>query len=111
MRVLVIGSRSLKVDISKYIPPEATEIISGGAHGIDSLAERWADERYIPKLIIRPDYEKYGKSAPLRRNKVMIEIADYVVAVWDGQSTGTKSSIDYAKKIGKPIEVYTVRTP
>ena len=46
-----------------YIPNETTEIISGGAKGIDTLAEKYADENNIPKLIIKPEYAKYGKSA------------------------------------------------
>ena len=44
MRVAIIGSRNLTVDISKYIPDGTTESISGGAKGIDTLAEKYADE-------------------------------------------------------------------
>jgi len=108
MIVSVIGSRNLNVDIAKYIPAGTTEIISGGAKGIDTLAEKYADENNIPKLIIKPEYEKYGKSAPLRRNKTIVENSDILVAIWDGSSNGTKFAIDYAKKIGKTLELYIV---
>ena len=81
MKIAVIGSRNLRVDISKYIPAGTTEIISGGARGIDTLAEKYADENNIPKLIFKPEYEKYGKSAPLRRNKTIVEKSDIVVAI------------------------------
>ena len=91
-----------------YIPNETTEIISGGAKGIDTLAEKYADENNIPKLIIKPEYAKYGKSAPLRRNKTIVENSDILVAIWDGSSNGTKFAIDYAKKIGKTLELYIV---
>ena len=83
MKVAIIGSRSLSIDISKYIPAGTTEIISGGAKGIDALAEKYADENNIPKLIINPEYEKYGKVAPLKRNKTIVENADMVIAIWE----------------------------
>ena len=107
MKVAVIGSRGLTgIDISKMIPPDATMIISGGAAGVDTLAERYADERGIPKRIIRPDYGLYGKQAPLVRDRMIVELADAVVAIWDGVSTGTGYTISYAKSRGIPIQVY-----
>ena len=80
-------------------------LISGGARGVDSLAEALADRLFIPKLIIRPNYDKYGRSAPLVRDREMVERADYVLAVWDGESRGTKYTLDYAEKLGKPTEI------
>ena len=73
------------------------------------LAEKYADENNIPKWIIKPEYEKYGKSAPLRRNKTIVENADIVVAIWDGESKGAKFTINYAKKIGKTLKIYIVK--
>lgn len=108
MRVAIVGSRDLSVDIEKYIPENTTEIVSGGARGIDTLAERWADQHNIPKLILKPDYDKYGRSAPIRRNEIIVSAADLVVAVWDGKSRGTKSTIDYAKKCGIPVQVLLI---
>ena len=51
MKVAVVGSRSIgEADISRFIPPDADLIISGGAVGVDTLAEKYADERGIKKL-------------------------------------------------------------
>lgn len=73
MKIAVVGSKNLKLDISKYIPEETSTIISGGARGIDSLAEIYADNTNIPKLIIKPEYDKYGKAAPLKRNRAVTD--------------------------------------
>ena len=107
MRVAVVGSRGIEqFDLKRVIPPDTTLIISGGATGVDTLAERYADEKGIKKLIIRPNYELYGKSAPLLRNKLIVESADLVIAIWDGTSRGTDFTISYAKRCKKPVQVY-----
>ncbi len=108
MLVAIIGSRSLKMDISDFIPEGMTELVTGGVRGIDTCAEQYADERNIPKLIIKPEYIKYGRRAPLVRNETIVDCADTVVAVWDGNSPGTKYAIEYAQKIGKPIYIHII---
>ena len=106
MKVLIVGSRSIKNhNMSELVPPEPTLIISGGAGGVDLLAEKYADEHKISKLILRPQYEKFGKAAPLKRNEIMVEIADTVIVLWDGVSRGTKYTLEYAKKKNKTVKL------
>ena len=66
------------VDIAKYIPANTTEIVSGGARGVDTLAEHWADQNNIPKVIFKPDYKRHGRAAPIKRNVLIVEAADLV---------------------------------
>ena len=104
MKTMVAGSRSItNFDLTEYIPEDTTLIISGGAKGIDALAEEYADKHKISKLIMRPDYKKYGKAAPLIRNKKMVDLSDIIIIIWDGKSKGTKFTIDYAKAQGKEV--------
>ena len=106
MNVLVAGSRSIKnFDISPYIPTETELIIAGGADGIDKIAEEYADKHRISKLILRPDYKKYKKAAPLKRNEKMVELADRVLIIWDGKSKGSRYTENYARSLGKPTEL------
>jgi len=107
MKVAVIGSRGLTEDnLEKYLPEGVTEIISGGAKGIDASAKEYALSHCIKLTEILPEYSKFGRAAPLKRNITIIEYADLVLAFWDGQSRGTKYVIDNCKKLNKPIRVF-----
>ena len=106
MKLLIVGSRSITdFDLSKYIGDDVDTVISGGAAGVDTLAELYADKNRLSKYIIRPRYDLYGRSAPLKRNEEMIDMADAVLVIWDGQSKGTQYTIKHAKKMGKKIVV------
>ena len=78
-----------------------TYIVSGGAKGADSLSERWAKENNIETLIFIPDWNKHGKKAGFLRNEDIIKSSDAVIAFWNGESRGTLSSINLAKKYEK----------
>ena len=109
MKLLIAGSRSIKTfGIDRFIPTETTLIISGGAAGIDTIAEEYADRMRISKIILRPDYKTFGRSAPLKRNEEMVDMCDRVLVFWDGVSKGTKYTINFAKKVGKPIEIIMI---
>ena len=104
MTLLIVGSRSITdFDLSPYVSGEVDTIISGGAGGVDSLAEEYADRHRLSKYIIRPRYDLYGRGAPLKRNEQMIELADAVLIIWDGCSKGTEYSLKYAQKKNKPV--------
>lgn len=109
MKILIAGSRSIsEFDFSPHIPKDSTLIISGGATGIDTLAEKYADKHRISKLILLPQYNLYGKAAPIKRNETMVDIADTVIIVWDGHSRGTKYTLEYATKKRKNIILITI---
>lgn len=109
MKVAVVGSRTLGVKrLGDYLPDGVTEIVTGGAAGVDLDAEEYGMENGLKVTLFLPEYEKYRRSAPLVRNRELIEYSDIVIAFWDGESRGTKYVIDTAKKLGKDIRVYKV---
>ena len=109
MNLLIVGSRSIKnFDLTPHIPCQTALIISGGASGIDTLAEEYADKHSIPKKIIKPQYNIYGRGAPIKRNEEMIDMADEILVIWDGVSKGSDYTIKYAKKKNKNIKIITV---
>ena len=112
MKLAIVGSRTfndyalLDASIKKHFKIEEIElIVSGGAVGADSLGFLFRKKNAIPALIYWPNWEKYGKSAGMRRNRQIVEAADVVLACWDGVSAGTKNSIDLAKNSGKTVIV------
>jgi hypothetical protein len=115
MTVAIVGSRSfsdysvLHSNVKKIIPPsKITKIVSGGAHGANFLAERFADQYGIPLRIIYPNWSLYGKRAGAIRNELIVKEADLVIAFWDGISPGTKISIDLCDKLKKDCKVIQI---
>ena len=105
MKIAIVGSRKVIVDnISDYVSDE-DEIVSGGAVGVDSCAAKYANKNGLKLTEFLPEYELYGRVAPIIRNKKIVDYADKVVVFWDGRSKGTLSVIKYAEKIGKSCEV------
>ena len=82
MKIAVIGSRGLKVnDLEKYLPKDVTEIVSGGARGIDKCAREYAVANGLKLTEFLPEYEKYGRVAPLRRNLQMNNVIEKIKKV------------------------------
>ncbi|MBR0327683.1 MAG: hypothetical protein IIX09_07770 [Clostridia bacterium] len=105
MRIAIIGSRSIgDADICTYVS-DCDEIVSGGAVGVDLCAADYARKNGQKLTLFLPEYERYGRAAPIVRNKKIVDYADKIVAFWDGSSKGTLSVIKYAEKRGKPCEV------
>ena len=105
MKIAIVGSGNITVsDIGKYIS-NAEEIVSGGAVGVDSCVAKYAKENGISLTEFLPQYERYGRAAPIVRNKKIVAHSDKIIAFWDGKSKGTLSVIKYAQKTGKPCEI------
>ena len=119
MKVIVAGSRQLWQDHPPiYYVGEAmclakkrgiipTEIVSGGARGVDLAGGEWAAENNLPVKRFIPDWS-FGKQAGLLRNLQMAKYADALVAIWDGSSRGTAHMIDHAEGMGLKVFVHNL---
>lgn len=111
-KIAIVGSRSITdyQHVLEFITAiiftgDIEEIISGGANGIDKVAEQIAALHDIKMTVYKPDWKQYGKCAGVIRNKTIIENADIVFAIWDGNSNGTHNSIDIAHDLNKELYI------
>lgn len=115
MRLIVAGSRTIKdlgfvIKSIDSVPLEqVTEVVSGGADGVDLLGETWANLRQIPVKRFLPDWKRDGRSAGIIRNVEMARYGDILVAVYDGTSPGTNHMVKAMMDEGKEIHVYVRR--
>lgn len=116
MKLGVVGSRS--ITSPKPVHDAITDcpwshkfltVLSGGADGVDTAAVEIAEELGFETEVIEPDWDDWSDGHPaLSRNTEIIEESDAVIAVWDGQSNGTRDSIDKALDQGVPIYVEVI---
>ena len=113
MKLAVIGSRGFDdYNILESVLDELltsfniTTIVSGGAKGADSLAEKYAKLHNLDIEIYKPDWDKLGKAAGFIRNNTIWDNSDLGVAFWDGKSKGTAHSFGIAKKQKKELYVF-----
>ena len=113
MKLIIAGSRTIN---QKEIVRNAFDcwfsnkiiniIVSGCAKGVDTLALEVAHDLKISTAEFPANWEKYGKLAGFKRNMKMAEYADVLLAIWDGESKGTKHMIDLAQKHKLIVKVY-----
>ena len=108
MKIGIAGSRSLDVPIDEnFIQTENVSMIyTGGAVGIDRRARELALKKGVQLTEILPEYELYGRRAPLIRNELIVRLSDMVYVFWDGKSRGTEYVINLCREKGKPCRVY-----
>lgn len=87
---------------------QISQVVSGGAKGVDRLGEEYATVMNLPLHIYEADWERHGRAAGPLRNAKMAENADALIALWDGKSRGTKNMIETAKKRGLIVYVKMV---
>ena len=113
MKVIVAGSRDIvdyEIVKSAIVSSgfQITEIVSGGARGVDKLGEKYAKENNIPFVVFPANWDLYGKKAGYLRNSDMAKYANGLVAVWDGVSKGTGHMIDLAQKNNLQVYIYRI---
>ena len=122
MKTIIAGSRTITTyaqvlsacNVADRAPHNIhiTEVVSGCARGVDKMGEEFAAAHSIPIRYFPAAWNTFGKSAGYLRNQRMARYAEALIAVWDGESRGTKHMIDLAKRHGLKVYVYiTPATP
>ena len=111
MKVIIAGSRQgfVSSDVAEAVLNSKfviSEVVSGTARGVDTFGEQWAQRNGVLVKRFPADWDKHGKGAGYIRNRQMGDYADALIALWDGQSKGTKAMIEYMKSLGKPVHLH-----
>lgn len=119
-KVIIAGSRGfsnyklLREQCNKYLREKKKTsniiIVSGGARGADSLGEKYAQDEGFDLEVYPAQWKKLGKQAGYRRNEQMAEVADALIAFWDGESKGTKHMIDIMNAKNLQVKVVEYET-
>lgn len=116
MKVIIAGSRTIidyhhVFDAIQQSGYEITEVVSGGAVGVDRLGEQWARDHNVPVVRFLPDWKRFGKPAGHFRNADMASYGDALIAIWNGESPGTKNMIESMRRFKKPFYPHKVIAP
>jgi len=114
MKLVIAGSRTIHCDqtvldgLNQILDHHGwpSDIISGGAAGVDQSAKRIAEYNNVNYIECKPIYKHTkDRGAPLRRNDDMAIMGDVLLAVWDGKSPGTGHMIRTMKQRNKPVYI------
>lgn len=114
MKLIVAGSREI-TDMETVVSAieesgwweEATEIVTGGAAGVDQLAEKYARSQDKPVKTFPASWSQYGRSAGAIRNAEMARYGDRLIAIWDSRSKGTLDMIRKAAREELPTFIWS----
>ena len=119
-KVIIAGSRGfsnyklLREKCNKFLREKRKTcnivIVSGHARGADTLGEKYAQDEGFDLEIYPAQWKKFGKAAGFRRNEQMAEVADALIAFWNGESHGTKHMIDIMNEKNLLVKVVDYET-
>lgn len=113
MKTIIAGSRDISLPsfVESAVAASQftiTEVVSGCARGVDTLAIQFAAKNGLPVKRFPANWDKFGRGAGYRRNAEMAQYAEALIAVWDGKSRGTGHMINIAQS--KHLKVFVYRT-
>lgn len=138
MRLIIAGGRDLHPSFGfidsaiKMLQPYVkygpiSEVVCGGAPGVDTEGAHWANHVGVPVKYFRADWEnidvpgaviktrrdgtKYNAVAGLWRNRDMAVYGEVLLLIWNGSSSGSGDMFMQMKKVNKPIYEVTLSGP
>lgn len=95
------------------------KLVSGGARGLETLAERWANNQQLPFVKIKPALSIFTETVPEKvkaieaafmvRNTEIIDLVDRLVVFWNGSEHMVLAALSLAIKKKKEVIVYPLQ--
>ncbi len=102
--VLSLKARYPSITLESAIPCEAqaAKWTEGQRKRYCNITAKCDKETLIQK--------RYTADCMNKRNRYMVDQADYIIAVWDGRPSGTGKTVQYALRQGKPVRAINPKT-
>lgn len=116
MKLIIAGSRTLEqcgslISVAiHYFGLTPTEVVCGGAKGVDESGAAWALRNGTVVHDMPAKWDKHGKAAGPIRNKAMAKYADCLLLIWDGESRGSANMRYEMIAAGKPFHEVVLRS-
>jgi hypothetical protein len=85
--------------------PDMVLLHGGSPKGAERIASCWADNRKVTQIGFKPDWARYAKAAPFKRNDRMLETLPIGVIVFPGSGISANLA-DKARVLGIPVWKY-----
>jgi hypothetical protein len=82
--------------------PDVVLIHGGSPKGAERIATCWANSRKVPQIALKPDWARYAKAAPFKRNDQILDVLPIGVIVFPGSGISANLA-DKARKLGIPV--------
>jgi hypothetical protein len=82
--------------------PDMVLLHGGSPKGAERIAACWANNRKVPQIAFKPDWARYAKAAPFKRNDQILDVFPIGVIVFPGSGISANLA-DKAKRLGIPV--------
>jgi SLOG family YspA-like protein len=115
MKLIITGASTFanSQHLCQVLAPDRhriTQVLTGGGRGAEQLGARWAWKHIVTHQLVRADWERFGKTAGVRRNHQLAQAGDVLLVLGDGQAPGTAHLMQCMQQLGKPVVVIPVGT-
>ncbi len=111
MKVAVIGEKDFSLKdkrLRNTLPKDTKEIILCGLKNIDSYTYRYLFWHHIDIRQEIPEFIKYRTRAPLKLALDLVDLCDYIILFWDGESLAAHWIVERCQKQNKKGIIFLI---
>lgn len=111
VRLGVVGSSSFwdrerLFGLLDKVKPKISFILCANTIGVGELAEEWATQNKVDKVVFYANKDRDGSGSAIKRANRLVKSCDWLFVFYDGKSGGTKYYLSAAEKYNKKYKIY-----